>query len=94
MRGLDVAVLHKLILDELLGITPETVRQGENIAYTHDRHVALQAARSGAAAAVFLLNPPTVFDIEKITNAGALMPEKSTYFYPKLQTGLLMNPLY
>ncbi len=94
VRGLDVAVLHKLILDELLGITPETVRQGENIAYTHDRHVALQAARSGAAAAVFLLNPPTVFDIEKITNAGALMPEKSTYFYPKLQTGLLMNPLY
>jgi uncharacterized protein (DUF1015 family) len=91
---LDVTVLHQLILDQLLGITPATVRGGENISYTHDWRTALEAVRSNVAAGVFLLNAPEVSDIEKITNAGALMPEKSTYFYPKLQTGLLINPLY
>jgi uncharacterized protein (DUF1015 family) len=93
VRKLDVAVLHTLVLNEILGITPEMVRSGGNVSYTIDERAALSAISSGAAAAAFLLNPPTVYDVEKVSNAGATMPEKSTYFHPKLQTGLLINPL-
>ena len=93
VRKLDVAVLHALILDELLGITPETVRGGGDISYTINGRSALADVTSGKAAGAFLLGPPTVYDVEKVCNAGATMPEKSTYFYPKLQTGLLINPL-
>jgi len=92
VRKLDVAVLHALILDEILGITPQMVRSGDNLSYTIDGSAALAGVGSGAAAA-FLLSPPTVYDVEKVSDAGATMPEKSTYFYPKLQTGLLINPL-
>jgi uncharacterized protein (DUF1015 family) len=93
VRKLDVAVLHGLILDEILGITPQMVRSGSNVSYTIDGLAALSAVSSGAAAGAFLLNPPTVYDVEKVSHAGATMPEKSTYFFPKLQTGLLINPL-
>ncbi|MBV8453323.1 MAG: DUF1015 domain-containing protein, partial [Deltaproteobacteria bacterium] len=93
VRKLDVAALHGLILDEILGITSQIVRSGDNISYTIDGRAALAGIASGAAAAAFLLSPPTVYDVEKVSDAGATMPEKSTYFYPKLQTGLLINPL-
>jgi uncharacterized protein (DUF1015 family) len=93
VRKLDVAVLHALILDEILGINAEMVRSGGNISYTVDGRAALAGVASRAASAAFLLSAPTVFDVEKVSNAGATMPEKSTYFYPKLQTGLLINPL-
>ena len=93
VRHLDVAVLHALILDEILGITPQQVRGGDNISYTIDGSAAVADVSSGRAAAAFLLNPPTVNDIQRVSNAGGVMPEKSTYFYPKLQTGLLINPL-
>jgi uncharacterized protein (DUF1015 family) len=93
VRKLDVAVLHALILDEILGITSQMVRSGDNISYTVDGRAALAHVASGTTAAAFLLSAPTVYDVEKVSNAGATMPEKSTYFYPKLQTGLLINPL-
>jgi uncharacterized protein (DUF1015 family) len=93
VRKLDVAVLHALFLDEILGITSQMVRSGDNISYTIDGRAALAGVASGAAAAAFLLSPPTVYDVEKVSDAGTTMPEKSTYFYPKLQTGLLINPL-
>ena len=93
VRKLDVAVLHAVILNEILGITAQLVRSGENIEYTIDGRAALASVVSGAAAGAFLLSPPTVYDVENVSNAGATMPEKSTYFYPKLQTGLLINPL-
>jgi len=93
VRKLDVAVLHALILDQVLGITPDMVRSGDNISYTIDGRSALADVASGAAEGAFLLSPTTVYDVEKVCDAGATMPEKSTYFYPKVQTGLLINPL-
>ncbi len=93
VRKLDVAVLHALILDEILGITAPMVRSGENISYTIDGRAALAGVASGASAGAFLLSPPTVYDVERVSDTGATMPEKSTYFYPKLLTGLLINPL-
>ena len=93
VRKLDVAVLHALILDEILGITAPMVRSGDNISYTIDGRAALAGVASGASAGAFLLSPPTVYDVERVSDTGATMPEKSTYFYPKLLTGLLINPL-
>jgi uncharacterized protein (DUF1015 family) len=93
VRELDVSILHTLILERIFGISPEDVRKGGNIEYTIDAEAALREVASGAAGGVFLMNPPTVHDVERVSSAGAVMPEKSTYFYPKLLTGLVMNPL-
>ena len=93
VRELDVSVLHALVLDRIFGLKPEAIRAGGNIEYTIDADGALAAVSSGTSAGAFLMNPPTVNDVERVCGAGATMPEKSTYFHPKLLTGLLMNPL-
>ena len=93
VRELDVSLLHALIFDQICGITAETVRQGGNLEYTIDAPGALEEVGAGRADGAFLMNPPTVADIERVSSAGATMPEKSTYFFPKLITGLVMNPL-
>jgi uncharacterized protein (DUF1015 family) len=93
VRRLDVSVLHALVLDRLLGIDEAAVRSGSLIEYTVDASAALASVSEGKAAAAFLMNPPTIADVERVSDSGATMPEKSTYFYPKLLTGLVMNPL-
>jgi uncharacterized protein (DUF1015 family) len=93
VRRLDVSVLHALILDRLLGIDEAAVKSGSLIEYTVDARAALAQVREGKAAGAFLMNPPSITDVEKVSDSGATMPEKSTYFYPKLLTGLVMNPL-
>ncbi len=93
VRRLDVSVLHALIFDRLLGIDEAAVRSGSLIEYTIDARGALAAVKSGSVAGAFLMNPPSIADVERVSDSGATMPEKSTYFYPKLLTGLVMNPL-
>lgn len=93
VRGLDVSILHAIVFDRIFGIKPEEVRQGGNLEYTIDAAGALAAVASGTVDGAFLMNPPTVQNVERVSNAGATMPEKSTYFYPKLLTGLVINPL-
>ncbi|HVN63929.1 MAG TPA: DUF1015 family protein, partial [Candidatus Binataceae bacterium] len=93
VRDLDVSVLHTLIFARIFHLKADEIRRGGNIAYTIDAAGALEAVRSGSAAGAFLMNAPTVADVERVSDAGATMPEKSTYFFPKLLTGLVMNPL-
>ncbi len=93
VRELDVSILHALVFDRIFGIKPEAVRAGGNIEYTIDAAGALAAVASGRAAGAFIMNPPSIHDVERVCGAGATMPEKSTYFHPKLLTGLVMNPL-
>lgn len=93
VRRLDVSVLHALVLERLFGITPEQVKAGGLIDYTIDARTALEDVAKDRAAGAFLMNPPTIADVEAVSEAGAVMPEKSTYFYPKLLTGLVLNPL-
>jgi uncharacterized protein (DUF1015 family) len=87
IRGLDVSVLHGAILGPLLGASAEA------LAFTHDDAEALDAVGAGRAAAAFLLNPPSLAAVRTVCLAGELMPEKSTYFYPKLATGLVFQPV-
>jgi uncharacterized protein (DUF1015 family) len=93
VRRLDVSVLHALVFERLFGITPEQVKAGGLIDYTIDARGALDDVARERAAGAFLMNPPTIADAEAVSEAGAVMPEKSTYFYPKLLTGLVLNPL-
>ncbi|MDO8434329.1 MAG: DUF1015 domain-containing protein [Candidatus Binatus sp.] len=94
VRELDVSVLHALILDQIFGIKPGEVRKGGNIEYTIETGGALGAVAQGRADGAFIMTPPSIQDVERVSDAGATMPEKSTYFYPKLLTGLVMNPIF
>lgn len=91
--GLDVAALHVLILEKLLGLEQERMSQQENLTYTRDEAEALQAAAGGRAQLSFILNPTRIEQVTAVAAAGDKMPQKSTYFYPKILTGLVINDL-
>jgi uncharacterized protein (DUF1015 family) len=94
VRQLDVSVLHALVFDRMFGLRADEIRKGGNLEYTIDLGGALDAVAQGRADGAFLMNPPSIRDVERVSDAGATMPEKSTYFHPKLLTGLVMNPLF
>ncbi len=89
--SLDVTVLHTLILEKLLGIDKENMAQQRNLRYTRSISEAVSAVDSGNASAAFILNPTKIHEIKEVALAGDKMPQKSTYFYPKLTTGLVIN---
>jgi len=94
IRRLDVSVLHALVFDRIFGLGADEIRKGGNIEYTIEIGGALGAVAQGRADGAFLMNPPSIQDVERVSDAGGTMPEKSTYFHPKLLTGLVMNPLF
>lgn len=83
LNDLDVTVLHDLIFKQLLDI--------ESVLYEMDVNECLKAVRSGKVEAAFFLNPTRVSDVEQVALASLRMPPKSTYFYPKLMTGMVLN---
>ena len=96
-RSLDVAVLHKLILEELLGIDEERQANGENLQYVKDTPNAIDDSiaqvDAGEKQIAFFMNPIKMSQLIGVTDAGERMPQKSTYFYPKMFTGLTINKL-
>jgi len=92
VRHLDVTVLDTLIVRGILGVDATAAAQAGDLTYTHDDDAALDAV-SGGAQAAFLMNPPRIEDVQAVCLAGETMPEKSTYFYPKLASGLVFHPL-
>jgi len=92
-RKLDVSILHHLIIDKLLGIKMETHKLGLNIEYLKDADEADKRVHDGTAEVVFFMNPTKVSDVKDVASAGERMPQKATYFYPKLITGLVMHTL-
>lgn len=92
LRNLDVSVLHSLILEKLMGIDKENMAKQINLRYTRDAKDATEQVDNGANCA-FFLNPTRVEQIAAVGSAGQKMPQKSTYFYPKLITGLVMNKI-
>lgn len=73
-------------------LSPEKIACQENIAYTRDEAAALKTLNQDAQL-IFLLNPTKISQIIAVASAGDKMPQKSTYFYPKLLTGLIINDL-
>ena len=92
-RQLDVSILHTLILERLLGIDKQNMAAQINLIYTRDSKEAMAAVDQGKANCAFILNPTKVSEIADVAGAGEKMPQKSTYFYPKLITGHVMNKI-
>lgn len=92
-KGLDVTVLHSLILENILGIDKENMAKQINLKYTRDKDEAIESVKNGKANCAFIINATKVTEIKDVALAGEKMPQKSTYFYPKLITGLVMNRL-
>jgi len=90
---LDVTVLHTLALEKCLKMTKEDMANQTYLTYTRDISEAIESVKSGDYQCSFILNATKVSQIKDVANAGEKMPQKSTYFYPKLTTGLVMNKL-
>ncbi len=89
-RQLDVVLLHRLLLENGLGITPAAVSSEQNIAYERQMDAAITALDEGRAQVCFLLNPLGVERVAQLAFAGETLPQKSTDFYPKLLSGLTL----
>jgi uncharacterized protein (DUF1015 family) len=91
-RELDVVQLHKILLERVLGISEEAIRNQEHIVYERDAFEAISRVRQGANVA-FLMNAPRIEQVSQIAFAGDVLPQKSTDFYPKLLSGLTIYAL-
>ena len=92
-RRLDLAQLHALVLQHLLGITPEAMLEQRNLRYARDAGDAIEQVLRGEADVAFLTNPIKLAQLREIAFAGDVMPQKSTDFYPKVLSGLTIYPL-
>jgi uncharacterized protein (DUF1015 family) len=92
-RTLDTAILEELVLKGILGMTTENIAARRGIGYTPDIDEALAKLDAGEYQAAFLLRPTPVEQVREIAAAGETMPPKSTYFFPKMLTGIVFNPL-
>lgn len=93
LRELDVSTLHLLILEHILGMEPEQQEGGDTVRYFEDEETVLQTLEKEEFQAAFLLNAPKAEEVLAIAAAGEKMPQKSTYFYPKLSSGLIVNKI-
>ena len=92
-RRLDVVILHRLLIEKCLGISEDAVKKESHISYVREMDAAIEAAESGKAQLSFLLNPTGLHQMRDIAYEGNVMPQKSTDFYPKVLSGLMMDPL-
>jgi len=95
VAALDVSWLHRRVLRDLLGVTPEAQAAQTNVDYRHtlDDVAEALAQEPGRYQAAVLLNPVKVEQIQAVAAAGERMPQKSTFFYPKIISGLVIHPL-
>jgi uncharacterized protein (DUF1015 family) len=91
--ALNVAVLQDEILTRILGLTPEKVTAGGHLRYKRTREEALAEVREGRAQITFLLEDLPIDGMARVSFGGQVLPQKSTYFYPKLGSGLVMLEL-
>jgi uncharacterized protein (DUF1015 family) len=92
-QSLDVVQLHKCLLEGVLGISEEAIREQRNISYVRDPAEAMARVREGSANVAFLMNPARMRQVRDIAFGGEVLPQKSTDFYPKLLSGLTIYAL-
>lgn len=92
-NDLGVAILHVVILEMLLGIDETKLRDQTNVTYWREPELALEEVKSGRARLAFFLNPTPVHAVKAVADARSRMPQKSTDFYPKFLSGLVMYEL-
>ena len=94
VRSLDVAVLHSVILEHILGISIEAQAKQTNLRYSKKNEEALSApAKMADVQAAFLMNSTEINEVIAVSDVGEVMPQKSTYFFPKIPSGVVLYPL-
>ena len=93
LKRLGLVLLHDLVLGRLLGITQEAMAKQTNLLYVKDDREVFESVASGRVQVGFVVKPTTVEQVLAVSETGEVMPQKSTFFYPKIMTGLLFNPL-
>jgi len=93
LQNLDLTVLHEVILKGELGFSQEELMAQDGIKYEKKENVSFESVKTGNASACFIMAYPKMKDIIDISSSGLRMPQKSTYFYPKLLSGIVINPL-
>jgi len=93
VRTTDVAVLHSGILEHMLGISLDAQVKKTNLRYLQDPKQGVAELESGEGQVLFVMNPTPVAQVREVAEAGEVMPQKSTYFYPKVLTGLAIHTL-
>jgi uncharacterized protein (DUF1015 family) len=92
-RALDVSVVQSIILQDILGIQADDISKQKHVRFTPTATNALEAVRRQEAQIALLLNPTKAEQVRAVTAEGERMPQKSTFFYPKLLSGLVINSL-
>ena len=93
LRTLDVVLLHGFLLEQILGISPDAVTAGGFVRYYKEARKAASELEGGALQAAFFLNPVTMEEFKDVSLSGHVLPQKTTFFYPKILTGLLILPV-
>jgi len=93
LQRLDVSITENLVFRELLGITCNDPQHEENFKFAHTDEEAVALVRSGKCDVAFLVNPTRIEQVHEVVSQGRLMPQKSTYFFPKLLSGLVINKI-
>ncbi|MGC9357309.1 MAG: DUF1015 domain-containing protein [Anaerolineae bacterium] len=93
-RALDVAVLHEIVIEHVMGLSKESVARKENLEYLRDSTPGYEAVDQGEADFLFLLNGTRMEHVRACTRAGEKMPQKSTDFFPKIIGGMVALPLH
>src|SRR5689334_6004019 len=93
VRVTDAAILHSGVLEHLLGISVAAQEKKTNLVYLQDPKLGLASLEKGEGQVLFLMNPTPVAQVREVAEAGEVMPQKSTYFYPKVLTGLTIHTL-
>ncbi|HHT9129545.1 MAG TPA: DUF1015 domain-containing protein [Candidatus Brocadiaceae bacterium] len=92
-RHLDAGILHRVVINKILGISSTDVTVKNCVKYVKDEAEAVSLVRSGQYQLAFFLKPTPIEQVKEIATARKVMPPKSTYFYPKLVTGIVINSL-
>ena len=93
LRELDVTILHAVVIEEILGVDRAAQEAQTNLRYLKDTRAAIAEGGRADVQAVLLMNPTPVAQVRAVSDAGEVMPQKSTFFYPKLASGIVVNPI-
>jgi hypothetical protein len=93
LAQLDVAVLNYLIFEKVLGLDAKALDDQETFKYSSQVSEVVAAVTRREARLAFLLNPTRIEQVQEVASTGLTMPRKSTYFYPKVMSGLILNPI-
>lgn len=93
LKSLDVTLLHHLVIGKLLGISAEAQAKQTNLQYSKDFEEVFEQVQHGKAQLGFVMNPTSVAEVEAVSKIGEVMPQKSTFFYPKILTGTVIYRL-